>query len=311
MLFELHKIFITIVEAESFSRAAKLLHMSQPAISNQVRSLESYLGVSLFHRTTKGITLTESGKIFYSYALKLEQSYTAMKTEMNKITNPVEISIGTSCITAKTLPYFIKDYNKTNHTINFKVDVATPVKQFEGLKNQLFDFIMICGVLDELNNINDYSKCEIGTHDFVFVSTNSGIWKNLNSISLKNLKKCPLIIREKKATDRILLEKILTEYDFTLEDFNVISEMNRPSAIKAAVASGLGIALVPKILVEDELFVKKLKIINIAELDNNPVKVPIQLIYSNHTKITNPTKHFMDFIISNRHRYSEKKGIFV
>lgn len=308
MYFESYQIVLTIAETKSFSKAAKLLHMSQPAISNKVHSMESYYGITLFHRMSNGVRLTDAGKVFYSYARKFEQLNASMKKDINNVLNPVNqhILIGTSCITEKTLPYILNDYEKKfQKKVNYNIVEANPLIQLKELEENLLDFIFIPDTFDELNN-NEYISRLIGFHDVVFIAPNSGSWKSTNSISIHKLIKYPLIIREPGATVRVVLENIFGTYNYSIDDLNVVSVMNSIDSVKSAVLSGLGFALVPKIQIEDDIIAKRLKTIDIIEFNNKPVRIPVNVIYLRNNEMKNPAKHFVEFFVHNKEKYCEK-----
>ncbi|QGG49278.1 LysR family transcriptional regulator [Heliorestis convoluta] len=71
MNFNQLKVFCLVAEVKSFSKAAKLAHLTQPAISSQIQSLESTLGATLFTRTSTGVYLTDAGQVAHHYIKKM------------------------------------------------------------------------------------------------------------------------------------------------------------------------------------------------------------------------------------------------
>ena len=78
-------VFKTIVQAKSFTKAAKILNFTQPAISSQIRNLERILDATLFERGNGGVTLTEAGKKFYEYGEKISALYEEMQIAINEV----------------------------------------------------------------------------------------------------------------------------------------------------------------------------------------------------------------------------------
>ena len=103
--------FISVVKHKSFSKAARELFLTQPSISNNIQNLEKELGAVLLDRKGKTIALTDSGKIFYRYALELintrEQAIHSIKDHLNKIEGKIELK-------ASSIPeqYIFTLYNK-------------------------------------------------------------------------------------------------------------------------------------------------------------------------------------------------------
>jgi len=255
------------------------------------------LGVALFYRNSKGIILTEYGLLFYSYALKQQQDYEKMRKDIHNINHPQikSISIGTSCVTSKNLPSLIYKFKKAEPGVHFSIDVATPQQQLTKLEKQIFDFIMVSAVLDGLDE-KQHVVHEIGYHDFIFIAAKSGMWKDVDEISLLHLPKYPLVVRERGATGRMVLEKLVKKYGVNLETCNVVCEMNSIDVIIAAVISGMGIAVVPRLLVEDILAVNNLKVLYINELCDQIIRVPFQLIHLKNKEPQNVTKKFINYI---------------
>ena len=76
------KIFCLVAEQQNFSKAAKALHMSQPAVSTHIKNLEGFYNGQLFERTSHGVVLTKVGEIFYAYAKRIQELQDEMEQEM-------------------------------------------------------------------------------------------------------------------------------------------------------------------------------------------------------------------------------------
>ena len=84
--------FVAIAEEESFSKAAKSLHVSQPSLSNAIMKLEKETELVLFERNTRGLHLTEAGELFYRRAVKLLQNFDHLKIKIYKLTSNVAVT---------------------------------------------------------------------------------------------------------------------------------------------------------------------------------------------------------------------------
>ena len=116
--------FISVVKHKSFSKAARELFLTQPSISNNIQNLEKELGAVLLDRKGKTIALTDSGKIFYRYALELintrEQAIHSIKDHLNKIEGKIELK-ASSIPEQYILPYIIKDFTKIYPKVTFSI----------------------------------------------------------------------------------------------------------------------------------------------------------------------------------------------
>lgn len=98
MNVEQFEIFRTIAQVRSFTKAAKILNFTQPAISSQIKILEQHYNIALFERCNNGVKLTEAGKKFYEYGNKILALYEQMENDIASISgvNKEHINIGTS-----------------------------------------------------------------------------------------------------------------------------------------------------------------------------------------------------------------------
>ena len=116
-----YRIFFEVAKAGSISKAAKLLYISQPAISKSILRLEENLEIALFTRTSKGVSLTPEGQIFYEYLQNAFSAIEAGEIHLAKIKqfNIGKITIGTSNTLCKyiLLPYLNKFMKENPHTM--------------------------------------------------------------------------------------------------------------------------------------------------------------------------------------------------
>ena len=113
--------FITIADAGSISSAAKLLHMSQPPLSIQIKNLEEELGTTLFLRDSRHITLTESGKIFYKRAQGILALCKATTDEISDINKKRAFHIGITPTTVSFFLPYLKELYKKYPNLHFEI----------------------------------------------------------------------------------------------------------------------------------------------------------------------------------------------
>jgi DNA-binding transcriptional LysR family regulator len=109
------QVFFTVARLLSFTKAAETLHMTQPAVTFQVRQLEEYFNTRLFDRTHNRISLTEAGQNVYEYAGKIFELYTEMENMVKEMTGEIggSITIGASTTIAEyMLPSLLGDFRK-------------------------------------------------------------------------------------------------------------------------------------------------------------------------------------------------------
>ena len=124
MEFNQIETFLSVVKHKSFSKAAKELFLTQPTVSNNIQNLEKELDTTLLDRKSKTITLTDSGKSFYKYAVELINTRDKAKYDLirksSKIEGEMEIS-ASSIPEQYVLPYIIKDFTEKYPKVTFAV----------------------------------------------------------------------------------------------------------------------------------------------------------------------------------------------
>jgi len=277
MFSDQFEIIPIIAKTKSFSKAARLLNLSQPAISSKIQAMEDYYGVKFFNRTAQGVTLTEAGRIVLGYADKFVDLHESMEQNLNQllnISNPL-LTIGASCTSGNfAMPGCIHRFKEKYPEANIRLNIANSQDTLSKLDNREIDVAIIDGKADSTGHKVHY----LDSVNLVFVAANiNDDKKKKKKITLKELKARPLIVREKGAAMRTVLENLALENGYCINDFNLTSEMNSLYSIKAAIEGGNGITLLPLVAVQKELAAGTLRTI---QVDDFEFKIDINLVYS-------------------------------
>ncbi|MDR0267792.1 LysR family transcriptional regulator, partial [Paenibacillus sp.] len=205
---DLYKVFRQVVKSGSFSKAAKDLYMTQPAVSQAIMQLEGELDIRLFHRTPKGVSLTNEGSLLFEYvnsAIKLidvgEQKLLEFK---NLMIGELKIGVGDTISRYFLLPYLEAFHNK-HPNIKFKIVNGTTLELCSLLKSGDVD-IAICNL--PLDDPALELRPGIDIHD-IFVCGEK--YKSILSkpLSLDEVVKLPLILLETKSNSRMYVENYM------------------------------------------------------------------------------------------------------
>ncbi|HHX69366.1 MAG TPA: LysR family transcriptional regulator [Gallicola sp.] len=261
------KIFKTVCEEESITKASEKLFITQPAVSNAINDLETYLGIYLFDRISRKIQLNETGKIFLAKTIKLLDLYDDLEQNAKEILGNAMIKIGSSI----TIATFILPVAIAEFEINFKnvptrvvVDNASKIEKM--VVNNEVDLGLIEGVVtnDNLENI-PFSSYEL----LVICSSNHPFAKE-KIIGINKLIKEKLLLREKGSAIRDVFDSALLLNGISVNPTWISVNSN---VLVQAVKSNLGVSILPREKVE-----KELKDGEIAE-----VKVKgLELVSTNH-----------------------------
>ena len=212
---ELYRIFYVVAKNKHMTRASEELFISQPAISQAIKKLESQLGGTLFLRSNKGMELTEEGKMLYSYikdAIELinnaEADFTSFK-DLDK--GEIKIGISTT-LTKLVLMDTIKNFHKDYPNIDIKIINELTSNLIEDLKRGKLDFVIYNeGDINETGvDTKIISKLKEG---FVYNPT----YYNDEIISFKDLNKYQLILQKSESNSRRKLDSYLLDNKIILK----------------------------------------------------------------------------------------------
>jgi LysR family transcriptional regulator, transcriptional activator of the cysJI operon len=292
--------FCSVVEAGSISKAAKELFVTQPAISLKIQELEEHYQVQLLDRTNKGISPTEAGLFVYGEAQKVMALIASIEREIELSRNPIEdLSIGaSSTIGDSILPCTLLIYRGRNPGYNLTVDIGNTTQVVEKLVSRRVEIALVEGPINhswrDILVREDISVKKVAQTRLILVAGSNGQYRETTSMSLEELFEAPLIMREGGSGIRTTFEQVIATNGLSTQDFNIIYEMSSSSSIISAVASDMGLALLPVMALRKELRHKILK--NIG-LTNIKFKHDFNLLYRNDSKKLS-NKAFIDLVCS-------------
>lgn len=254
--------FLMIAKLGNFSKAAKELYLTQPTISNHIKSLEDELGLSLFHRNSWQVSLTEEGEIFLNFAKELMQKRRQMMDAMSLSVDKLKgkLTIHTSTIPETyLLPGLIAKFQQANPEVQFLIKHGDSHDIIQSIIDDQIEF-GFCGTqikhakLEYLPLVQD---------EMILVVAGD---YPADSLSLKELPNLPLILREEGSGHRDLLVKELQQHSISLRDLQVVAYSDSTETIKQLVQQGVGGAFLSSFAIEQELASGKLKTIKLGDL---------------------------------------------
>ena len=288
---EQYRIFNVVAKSESFSKAAKELFMTQSAVSQAIKQLETSIDMTLFKRTSKGVELTEAGNILYKYtssAMELLETG-LLRVEALKTLDDGELKIGASdTISTHFLLPRLEMFHKLYPNIKIKVINRVTTETIELLKNGQID-IAFGNLPIEYENL-EVIEC-MTVHD-TFVAGNDYKEYKEKVFTHEDISKLPLILLENKSNSRKYVDKIF------LESGQVLTpsiELGAHELLLQLAKINLGISCVVREFSEEYLknnFVFELK-------QKNPIpERAIGYCYSKSLHLTPTMKEFMTFLNS-------------
>ena len=278
--------FIAIAENGSISKAARELHISQPPLTKQLQRLETELNVTLFERTSKGVTLTKKGRIFYRRALSLIAFSESIFSELNSKSEST-INIGMISSSSAYSIMLIEKYLLENDD-SFSITEGITFNLLELLEKHLIDLAIIRTPFD-MNKFFEYVK--LIDDELVVVGRPTFLNNDLEAIRFETLYSLPIIAARRWVSH---IEKNMPESHGNL-DFKYICDDNR-TALSFAT-KGLCVALLPKSTLErfEPAFSKDFLISK--SIAHTFTKTSLYLVYDKDNIFSTASQKFVDFVI--------------
>ncbi len=264
------KIFITVAECGKMRKAAELLYISQPSVSQAISELEKYYGVKLFERLSQRIYLTEAGKDLLESARHLVNSFDHIDSMMKQASHtPIvklggSVSVGTCFFDSLTM--LIE--NEFDH-----IDLRVTINNTEYIEKEVLLSHIDLGIVEGLVKSKDIVKIPLYKDELVIVVGKTHPFFNKDSILLEDLNGQAYISREDGSHTRNQYETILSQNNIQM--INKWVSTNTES-IKKAVIKGSGLAIMSKLIILDEIKTGTLRIVPVEHIQ---VKRDIHLIY--------------------------------
>ncbi len=191
------EVFLLVAEMKSLSKAAKILHLTQPAVSNKIHLIEYQLNISLFERSPYGVTLTESGETFYEYAKDILQVYREMMENVQKQElGHKKIVIGAESVIGNYfIPCKIANFKENFPSIDIRIISTDRTTLLQQLEKEEIQIACIDGSLPSPNSFH----CELISSDSIYLAVpNHKRWQNIEALSIEDLYELPVILPDEK-----------------------------------------------------------------------------------------------------------------
>jgi len=259
------EIFCKVVELGSFSKAGEAIYLTQPTISEHIKSLEDHLDVRLLDRMGRDVVPTKAGEILYRYAKKILELRVEAKQVIENFSGKMagEITIGGSNIPGEyVLPHLLGKFKDNYPNISICLRIGDTKEIIEQVLNNRIEM----GIVGAKTQDRRLQYSEFIKDELILVVPSIHPWKSRTSIRPEELKDQPFISRERGSGTRITMEKALHDIGINLNTLKVIAEMGSTEAIRQGIKAGIGISILSKRAVEDELKVRMLREVNIQGL---------------------------------------------
>lgn len=283
------KLFTTVAEEKSFSKAANKLHISQPAVSMQIKTLEEKYGVPLFERSHRAIKLTKAGEILYHHANKIIYNYAKINQLIEDMYHSAKgtLAIGSGYTFGEyILPHALATFKHKFPNITPKVTIKNSRRIFNQVVRNEIDI----GIIEsELTHADVYTKSFFKDEMVIIVPPDHPLSQQ-RTVEIEDLKQMVWILRESGSSTR---EFVSRKFDRLNIQPKSIIEFGSSQTIKGAVEFGLGISLISKKTITNELQLNRLVALNIH---NESLIRNFYYVMNKSQLATKATNLFVDFI---------------
>ena len=281
------KSFLMICKLQSFTQSADALGYAQSTITTQIKLLESELEVKLFERMGKNVTLTHEGKKLLPYAkqmLKLASEIKNLKSNDSDPSGILTIGAAESLCVLK-LPEILKEYRKLypKVEVSLKFGNCTDFRHF--LRDNIIDVAFSLGTRIEAD---DFITEIVFDEEMLLLTAPGHPLIDKEVVYPKDIENEPLILTELGCSYRAVFENILRSYNIKP---NMVLETGSVQAIKQFTMSGLGLTLLPRVAVKEELAQGKMVTLNWSGPDFGIVS---QVLYHKDKWLSPALKAFLN-----------------
>jgi DNA-binding transcriptional LysR family regulator len=255
------QVFHTVARLLSFTKAAETLHMTQPAVTFQVRQLEEYFNTRLFDRTHNRISLTEAGERVYEYADRIFDLYADMENSVREMTGEIRgaLTIGASTTIAEyMLPALLGDFSTRFPEVTIHLRVSNSEGIVSMVENNTIDLGVVEAPVGNKNLVVEVCRVD----QLVAIVPPSHDLAERESVEIDELLEYPFICREEGSGTREVINEYLNQHCKTV--LNISMELGSPEAVKGAVEAGMGVSVVSRATIQKELKLDTLRAINLV-----------------------------------------------
>jgi len=290
--FTLHQltIFGEVVKYNSITRAAEALHMTQPAVSIQLKKLQEALDVELIQVIGKKLHLTEAGEELYHIQQELNERFEGYEAFISQLKGGLKGKLAISAAsTAKYfLPYLLGEFQKKYPLVDISLKVTNRNEVLEHLNRNEFNL----AILTQVPSRDDLEAIPFLENPLVMAAPPGHPLRDQNQINVRDLREETFIFREPGSGTRMVMEEYLAKHGLRP---NVAMELGTNEAVKQAIMAGIGVSLISELSLGPYLEMDR---ICILDVQGTPISTQWHILYHKGRTHSPATKNFIGYITS-------------
>ncbi len=284
------KVFESVARHLSYSRAAEELHLTQPAVSMQIKQLEDNISLPLFEQLGKRIFLTEAGRELYQYSRAIAQQLADMEVALDELKGMERGKLNISVVTTANYfaPHLLAKFCQRYSGVTVSLNVSNRETVLKQLADNLIDLAIMGQPPD---NLDIDSESFMENPLVVIAPPNHRLCQERN-ISVKQLAKEIFLVRESGSGTRSAMERFFAEHKVKVKKG---METDTTEAIKQAVQAGMGLGIMSRHTAELELETKRLQILDVQGF---PIIRYWHVVNRKNKRLTSIANAFREFLLT-------------
>jgi LysR family transcriptional regulator, low CO2-responsive transcriptional regulator len=280
-------IFLKVAQTQSITKASEELHLTQPAVSIQLKNFQQQFDIPLTEVINQRIFITDFGKEIAIAAEKILNEVYAINYKISSFKGQLAGKLKISAVsTGKyVIPFFLTDFLKKHKGVELLLDVTNKSKVIKSLEKNEVDFSLV-SVIPENLSLNNLELIQ----NKLFVVGNMEEKYRKKSYDNTIFEKIPLIYREQGSGTRYVMEKFIKANNLPVKKK---MELTSNEAVKQAVIAGLGYSIMPLIGIKNELNNHELQIIPVKGF---PIKSVWNLIWLQNKNLSPVAAAFLEYV---------------
>ncbi|GAW94151.1 selenium metabolism-associated LysR family transcriptional regulator, partial [Calderihabitans maritimus] len=259
------KTFLTVAETGSISGAAEILHLSQPAVSKHIRSLEAHFEVQLFERLGRTVELTAAGEVLAGYARQVQQILDRAHQDLAEMAETLQgrLTVGTSTVPGQYLmPYIIKYFREIYPEVKVRLHVGDTSHVLQQLTAGEIEVALVGAPVNDPK----IAGFEFAKDELVLIVPAGHPLAERPAVSLTEVLGEPLVWRDRGSGTRKVIEERLQAAGVDLDRLDIALELGTTEAVVNAVEAGLGISFVSRWAIRKHLLLGTLSSPRVRDL---------------------------------------------
>ena len=284
------KVFEAVARLLSFSRAAEELHLTQPAVSTQVRKLEEHAGNTLFEQFGKKIYLTPAGTELLQISRAIIQQFEAAENAMMQFkgVSGGKLNVGVISAGDYFFPRLLVEFASRHQGVTLNFTVHNRAELLTHIAENLTDLAIMVRPPTDLDTVNQ----PFAPHPYVIVAAPTHPLAGVKKIPIRRLMREPFVVREKASDTWHSMED---GFGGDLSGINIAMEIRSTETIKQAVIAGMGVSFVSAHTVSQEMRAGSLCVLDV---EGFPLMLNWYVVHRRTKRLPPVAQAFKDFLLS-------------